>query len=251
VGKTASVAEIRSALVAAQAAILQGETLEVDGVDESALDKVLVCIIQKSYLKKEATDKKHDARLLGQMNEPEMLKKLWDLSQTDWQLPVTLRAIYHPGLVRQKERAFVKASADACVVYRTSNRDDDGSHDSSEERDQFMPLEIKTLVKGTKIDGFKERLLARVGFNTCKENESVLWSVDASDANDWLQNDNWLLQALHQAVTFDADSPMFLVGSERRLLLGLIISYPLLLKESLCLIMDWIHASWLHKFCCY
>ena len=130
-------------MIQAKATLLRGGELEIDGVDETSLDAVVVSILKTSFLKKEAAQDKHDARLEGQMNEPELFKKLWHLSKQSehWDLPIDLKAICHPGLMRQKGRNFLKTSADACIMYKESesNIGNDDSH-------KHTPLEIKTVV---------------------------------------------------------------------------------------------------------
>lgn len=57
-----------------------------------------------TFLKKEAAQDKHDARLFGQMNGPELLKRLWARFGC---LPVYLEAIVHPALVHFKKQPWL------------------------------------------------------------------------------------------------------------------------------------------------
>lgn len=239
----AKVDAIRLALKEAHRKSLLGE-LEA-AVEE---DSVLVCILKKSFLKKEAAQDKHDARLIGQMNEPELLQKLWRHSQrpADWKLPLSLQALFHPGLVRQKDRPFLKSSADACAIYHGT-----GDVDSDDEEDQqrhFMPVEVKTLVEMTRIAKFKESLLSNIGFNTYQEKKAYFRTVSAAEAKLWVPNKDWLFQALHQAATFKSNRSMLVVGSERQLLLGMLLDYPDALIQDFLSVVDWIYETSLHVF---
>lgn len=204
-------------------------------MDEAAFNPFLVSTLQKSFSKWEASEDKHDARLIGQMNEPELSRRLWQQSsQPEWDVTKSVEAIFHPGLVRQKERHYLKSSADACLVC-------DSDTDDGAEAVHFMPVELKTLVDTTNADRFKEMPMSNVGCNTHRENELHFRTIDEEEAKMWAPNSNWLFQMLHQAATFKTNQSLLVVGTERRLLLGLVIAHPPSLIDALLSIVDWVH----------
>jgi hypothetical protein len=143
-----------------------------DGAD-GEVDPLLVCILQTSFLKKQSAKDKKDARLVGQMNETKLLHKLWAKASD---CPLALDSILQPGLVSQRDRPFLKSSADGIIEYTTDNG-------STENGTDYMPVKLKTLVSIEKQQKMAELLLHNVGANTYREAETYFREVPAARAS--------------------------------------------------------------------
>ena len=206
---------------------------------DNDLYPMMLTILQRSFLKKEAARDKNDARLVGQRNESVLIKKLMSHS-TSWSLPIAAEAIVTTGLIRQKGRKFFKASPDAILAYK---QDAAADHEIG-----VLPVELKTLVSQEKIQKFESQCMRNVGLNAFDRTETYFQSVNADVLYKWLPDNDWLLQAIHQAAVMKKKESVFVVGTERKIKLGLHVKFPDDLIVAYEKIVDWIYSSCLCEF---
>lgn len=203
------------------------QNANIDPVDREQVNKknlklaIVTSIIRASFLKRQSGSKRDDTRK-GRSLEGPFIRELWrhgrgcnDLNDRLPNAPLFDR-IYSTGLVRKIDAPFVKDSSDAVGVME---------YDTDNAQPEIIPIEIKARLAPNTIAKESSLLRDNVGLVDYEEGKMVYEEIADSDVVKWIPNDHESFQLLHHVYCYAAKRGMFLVGDDKKLMLGILVHF--------------------------
>jgi hypothetical protein len=184
-------------------------------------DPVLCAVIKASLLKKQGANKRTETRQ-GQALEKPFLAQMWkdNVNETSANLP-KFRAIYRPGLVAKKGKAYVKDSADAVGIIST----DQPASDRDEQSLEVVPIEVKARVAVNTAVRERLQLQALVGLDSYSPNACHYIRIKSQEVSKWIPSDHEQFQLLHHVYCYGSQRGLMLIGNAKRLTSGILVDF--------------------------
>lgn len=217
-------------------------------------DAVIAGILAKSFLRP-LDGKDRNATRLGHQNEVPYLKQFFQDSM-DGNVPgLKLCDVRQCGLAMQKQRPYVRDSADAIAFEECEGEGDYFDTIRSH------PVELKcrsgsgndgSLTEAYRIQARVGQLIGLDGQRRARLKQSVYYQISSSQRDllaELMPKKSERIQIIHHAFTYGANKTSFLVGGpHRNVLYGLIVTFEDDLLENYGKVLDYLYENGLKTF---
>ena len=94
----------------------EGTAGDVADEDDSAFDPVFHQIVKQSFMVRQENQNDRSAAKQGHENEPKHLKSFLRLCQQGKCAPLSIMALYWPGMIRKSSKHYVKSTVDGLAI---------------------------------------------------------------------------------------------------------------------------------------
>ena len=232
-----------------------------EGTDSFLFDSIMSGIVSKAFLKPQQGDDKAE-RKLGHQCESILLQRYKEDSN-DGKVPgVDIVDIRHVGLAAKKDQQYVRGSADAIALERTSESDRENAPDE----DSFGLIKCHLVEckcrSGTagpngslaKAKQIRTKIARAKGGNAVIDainGKTVYMRISSEDPrlSEFIPDSGERIQILHHAYTYGQNTTAFIVGNaQSKIMYGLIVTFEAQLLEMYGSVLKFLYENGLNVF---